>query len=78
MKKLELEPETIVHVCRIVGSHHSAKDIDTPEFRVIWDADWLVNIPEECPDISEEKIIKIFKTESGKKLALQKFTEKRK
>jgi hypothetical protein len=78
MKELELEPETIKHVCRIIGSHHSAKDIDTPEFRIIWDADWLVNIPEECPDISEEKIIKIFKTESGKKLALQKFTEKKK
>ncbi|MFO7905089.1 MAG: HD domain-containing protein [Planctomycetota bacterium] len=31
------------HVSRIVGSHHSAKGIDTPAFRIVWIADRLVN-----------------------------------
>lgn len=40
---LGLDERTIEHVCRIVGSHHSGGDIDTPEFRAVWDADLLVN-----------------------------------
>ena len=51
------------------------KDIDTPEFRIIWDADWLVNIPDEYPDASREKlselIEKIFKSAEGKQLAMK-------
>lgn len=73
MQSVNITPEMIEHVCRIVGSHHSARDIDTPEFRVVWDADWLVNIPEEFPGYSREKLAdlvdKVFKTESGRKLA---------
>ncbi len=49
MTGLGVDGATIEHVCRIVGSHHSAGDIDTPEFRIVWDADWLVNIPKNTP-----------------------------
>ena len=77
MQSVEMIPETIEHVCDIVGSHHSARDIDTPEFRVIWDADWLVNIPEEFPDWNQEKLSrlvdKVFKTGPGIKLAKELF-----
>jgi hypothetical protein len=68
-----LRNEVIEHVCRIIGSHHSARNIDTPEFRIIWDADWLVNLPDEFPDLepvkTRELITRIFKTRSGLKLA---------
>lgn len=74
LKDLGLDAETIDHVLRIVANHHSARDIDTPEFRVIWDADWLVNIPDEYPDHTPEKlqklIAKVFKTGAGRELAL--------
>ena len=77
MKELEIDNEVIEHVCRIVGSHHSAKDIDTPEFRIIWDADWIVNIPEECQNMDKNKlksmIERIFKTAYGKKIALKQY-----
>ena len=67
--------ETIEHVCKIIAYHHSAKDINTLEFRVIWDADWLVNIPDECGRMSKEKlkgfIEKIFRTAKGRQLAGQ-------
>ena len=65
------------HVCRIVGSHHSARDIDTPEFRAIWDADWLVNIPEECVQMNAAErsafIRRVFKTPTGLAMALVRY-----
>lgn len=75
MKEAGIDNDTIEHVSKIVANHHSAKDIDTPEFRILWDADWLVNLPEEYPDISademEKKIEKLMKTEAGKERARQ-------
>lgn len=79
MKSLNLDEETVQHVAQIVGNHHSAKGIDTTEFRIIWDADWLVNIPEEFPDLTQEKmtklIAKVFKTPTGRKAAQERFLE---
>ena len=73
LEQLGVDSLTIDHVCRIVGAHHSASDIDTPEFRVIWDADWLVNIPGEFPDAHPEKLAglvkRVFRTETGRHLA---------
>ena len=78
MKKLKIHDEIIEHVCRIIASHHSAKNIDTIEFRIIWDADWIVNIPDEYPDLEKKSISELiestFKTEYGKKMALRKYT----
>lgn len=77
MKQMKLDPETMDHVARIVGSHHSARDIDTTEFRIIWDSDWLVNIPEEFPNLSQEKMAKligkVFKTDTGRQAARERF-----
>jgi len=75
MRKLEIDPDTIDHVSRIVGSHHSAKDIDTPEFRIVWDADWLANIPEEHAGATREQLThiidRVFRTKTGRRLAEQ-------
>ncbi len=79
MEDIGFDESTIEHVCRIVGSHHSGRDIDTIEFRILWDADWLVNIPDEFAGSSKEKlkvtIDKIFKTTSGKKKAYKLFVK---
>ncbi len=51
----------------------------TPEFRIVWDADWLVNLPEELT--SEDRkhpadtVERIFRTESGKKKAYELLTK---
>ncbi|MHB9138669.1 MAG: HD domain-containing protein [Victivallaceae bacterium] len=75
LEQLGLRDEVTEHVCRIIGSHHSAKNIDTPEFRIVWDADWLVNFAEVYPDKDLESkrdlISRIFKTVSGRKKSLQ-------
>lgn len=73
----------IEHVCRIVGSHHSGKDIDTLEFEIVWDADWLVNFRDihpcefgsDCKTRGKQcikRFDKIFRTATGRKLAEEK------
>ncbi|NQU26623.1 MAG: HD domain-containing protein [Candidatus Nealsonbacteria bacterium] len=79
LEKLGIDEQTADHVCRIIGSHHSAKDIDTPEFRILWDADWLVNIPVEHAGASREKLAdligRVFKTDRGRAIAEQLFLD---
>ncbi len=79
--RYNLDEGVIGHICKIIANHHSDKDIDTIEFRIVWDADWLVNIPEEFPDKGKESlqklIDKILKTSQGRKLAAELFLETR-
>lgn len=70
------------HVCGIVANHHSDEDpeiVDTIEFMILWDADWLVNFPgrhrQRSVQEKEEAIEDIFKTGAGKRLARQMFLE---
>lgn len=73
LEEMNMDPSVIEHVCQIVGSHHSVKGLDTPEFRIVWDADWLVNIPEMFPDRSKDDLARlisqIFKTAKGLEMA---------
>lgn len=75
MQKHGMAGELIEHVGRIIGNHHSAKDIDTTEFRIVWDADWLVNFPNHCGELAGEKIratiATVFKTDKGKEIAVE-------
>jgi len=77
MKDLGLDGDTIEHVSRIVGSHHSAVDIDTVEFRIIWDADWISSIPDlyniDDRDKLEEIIENLFKTDTGREIAKSRY-----
>ena len=73
MQDLALDDATLEHACRIIGSHHSARGIDTLEFRIIWDADWLVNLPDEFagrgPQQLAAAIDRIFRTAAGRRRA---------
>jgi HD superfamily phosphodiesterase len=77
MKKMGMDEKRVEHVKKIIANHHSARDIDTREFRILWDSDWLVNIPDEYPGIDKEqltkKIEKIFRTRAGKQKAYELF-----
>jgi len=63
----------IREACAIIASHHSRGEVDSVNFRVIWDADWLVNLAEEVDCSNRERlqamIGKIFMTATGKALA---------
>jgi len=79
LDKYDLDETLIGHICKIIANHHSAKDIDTLEFRIVWDADRLVNIPEEFPDKVREKLQelvgKVFKTHKGRQITVELFLE---
>jgi hypothetical protein len=60
-------------VCEIIASHHSPGEVETDNFRIIWDADWLVNVGEEL-DLDDTENLKksinrIFMTPTGRQLA---------
>lgn len=71
MEKCQISAETIERVCFLVGNHHSYKKIDGPDFQILVEADFLVNIhegyikPESAPTVVE----KYFKTKTGIALA---------
>ena len=79
LSKYGLDEETIEHISNIVANHHSAKDIDTLEFKVIWDSDQIVNISAESAEISSEQLEhlldKVFKTTRGRQIAIESFLE---
>jgi HD superfamily phosphodiesterase len=75
--RVGMDPARIDHVCRIISLHHHATGCDTPEFQILWDADWLVNIPDEYPGWEPARlrpiIGKVFKTTTGRRLAESMF-----
>jgi len=77
LDKTELDEQSKEHILKIIANHHSARDIDTPEFRILWDADWLVNLAEEKPNLKGDElrnfIERTFKTKAGKKKAYELF-----
>jgi putative nucleotidyltransferase with HDIG domain len=77
LKQYDLDAETIEHICKIIANHHTLKDIDTTEFRIVLDADRLVNITEDYPDANEDKLQEIignkFKTHEGYSIAKKLF-----
>lgn len=75
LERLNAGNALIDHVCKIIASHHSPGEINTPEFHILWDSDWLVNIPEEYPNIEPEElsrlIERVFQTSRGRELAIK-------
>jgi len=69
--------DVIDEVCAIIAAHHSPGEVDTDNFRIIWDADWLVNLGDEFDLTDSEKtsgmIAKIFQTVTGKGLAVRTY-----
>ena len=77
MEKCGVPVEINEDVCKIIANHHSAKNIDTLEFRIIWDADNLVNFKEVVNNMDREQIRrsinKLFKTNTGRRKAEELF-----
>lgn len=71
--KMSLKKEDIEEICGIIAHHHSPGKVDTLNFKILYDADWLVNLADEVDIKDREKleraINRIFLTSSGKKKA---------
>jgi len=77
LDKLNIQAETIAHICKIIANHHSARKIDTIEFKIVWDADQIVNLPEYSSGAKNEKLQEVidkrFKTDEGRRIASELF-----
>ncbi|MCY2931346.1 MAG: HD domain-containing protein [Planctomycetota bacterium] len=76
LEKLRLDPARIDHICDIIANHHSAGGRDTIEFRILWDADMIINLMPESP-VRGEALDKLlgahFRTAPGRALAAERF-----
>ncbi len=63
----DIDTKTLERICYIIGNHHSYQKIDGPDFQILVEADFLVNIFEdEMPKHSVESVRnKYFKTKTG-------------
>jgi hypothetical protein len=68
-----VEPETAERVCAMIRDHHRRGAIDSEEFRILRDADRLVNWPDEHRDLGGEAlraaIEEEFETGAGREMA---------
>ena len=75
LNKLGAEEGIIDEVCDIIGHHHTPRDGETTNFKVIYDADLIANLEEKQkdsptpPEQLENIITKSFLTKSGQDLA---------
>jgi HD superfamily phosphodiesterase len=77
LEKVGIKQEIIDEVCKIIASHHSPGEIDTLNFKILWDSDWLVNIEDEFDLNNKEKLKRIidknFLTSAGKQIGKEKY-----
>jgi nitroreductase len=75
LEGLGADPRLIGEVCALVGCHHTPGGLDSPEFRILWDADALVNLAEVVAGKEPEQIAQILDkalvTETGYRRALK-------
>lgn len=76
---LGAEPSFVDQVADIVGHHHTSCGVDSPAFRIIWDADALVNFAGVLQSKSSEQAERILNdhmvTEPGFQIASKLFIQ---
>ena len=75
LEALGIAPDVVERVCYLVGHHHTYKNMDGADYRILVEADFLVNLYE---DHESEKAVRaayehIFSTESGKRMCRTMF-----
>lgn len=80
LQKLGFPPETVERVAFLVGHHHTYSAIDGPDYQILVEADFLVNLYEdEMTDPVRRQAAartaceRIFVTETGKRLCKEMF-----
>jgi len=77
LENLGAKEELVKEVCDIIAHHHHPGSDETINFKVVYDADMLANM-KECQkkeqidaDTLSKKILRIYLTDAGRKLARQ-------
>ena len=77
LTRLQADQALIDEVCDIIGHHHNPRQEETTNFKVLYDADLIVNLDEgqkesRSPQDHLQKIIeKSFLTETGRRVATE-------
>ncbi len=79
LEGLRFEQKQIEEICEIIAHHHSPGKVNSKNFAIVCDADWLVNLKDDY-DIRDRgklsKIIeKVFLTPSGKARAREVYLQ---
>ncbi len=69
LTEIGVKKEVIDRVSYLVGHHHTYSNIDSIDYQILVEADFIVNIYEDNDSINAVKNVynKIFKTKTGKK-----------
>lgn len=67
--------DVIDRVMYLVGHHHTYTDIDGPDYQILVEADFLVNLYEDEASTSVQKHVyeTIFRTEAGRRMCREQF-----
>lgn len=70
LREAGLPEEVIARVCYLVSRHHTYSDVDGLDYRILLEADYLVNCFENrfSPDAARAALGKVFITQTGMKL----------
>jgi putative nucleotidyltransferase with HDIG domain len=75
LEKYDLPKAFIDEVCEIIGNHHSPGNVDTINFKIVYDADCLVNFGDRLREKDEQYRInlaeKVFLTATGREITKQ-------
>lgn len=78
LEELGLDKVVIERVCYLVAHHHTYSSIDGLDYRILVEADFLVNLYEENADKTAVKNAydSIFKTKTGRRLCAEMYNIK--
>lgn len=67
LSSLAFAPEVIDRVCYLIAHHHTYDQVDGPDYRILLEADALVNLYEDQVPLSavEASLERVFRTKSG-------------
>jgi HD superfamily phosphodiesterase len=79
LEKLGMDEALISEVCQIIAHHHHPHSINTINFKILCDADMLVNLAEEVDISNRNKLARVieraFLTSGGRELAKKLYLE---
>lgn len=73
LDKLDFKKADVDEICEIIAHHHTPGKINTQNFKILYDADWLVNLKDEVDLNDKDKlrgiINKVFLTKAAREMA---------
>jgi len=79
LRRLGFDVEDIERICYLIGHHHTYTNIQGMDYRILIEADFLVNMYEESYKSNAVQNVyeKIFVTETGRKICRELFLDER-